>query len=173
MRPHQFLGRRYAGKLLATRLESLRDANALVVALSPGGTIVADAIAIALGARLSLWWSVPSPDVRGRTVIAVDDGIVTAEPARPILRAISAQVPTRIVLATPIADRAALYDLHAHVDVVALQVEDDLTSVASRYQSFRAITHDEARELVESARARSAADSTRRFRAVSSLPPPG
>ena len=172
MRPHRFLGRRYAGKLLATRLESLREANALVIALSPGGLIVADAIAIAIGGRLSRW-TAPTPDVRARTVIAVDDGIVASESVRAVLATMRAMVPTHLVFATPIADRCALDEVRREADAVALQIEEGLTSVASRYQSYREITDEEARELIECARARSAADSTRKMRAVpSSMPPP-
>jgi predicted phosphoribosyltransferase len=173
MGPHRFLGRRQAGKLLATRLDAFADSSPLIIALSPGGTIVADAVAAALRARLALW-CVPSPDVRSRTVIAVDDGLLEVAPARAALRAMRSRTPTHLVLAVPVADRAASLELRADVDVVvSLQLEDDLPSVAARYRAFRDISEEEARELFESARARTSADSTRRMRATpSSMPPP-
>jgi predicted phosphoribosyltransferase len=106
-------------------------------------------------------------------VIAVDDGVVAWEPVSAVLATMRAMVPTHLVFATPIADRRALDELRKEAVAVALQIEEGLTSVASRYQSYREITDAEALELVECARARSAADSTRKLRAVpSSMPPP-
>ncbi len=167
MGPHFFLGRRYAGKLLATRLEEFRDTSPLVIALSPGGSIVADAVAAALGARLALWSS-PTPDVRSRTVIAIDDGVIVADSARVSLRSIRARMPAQLVFAVPVANRSALLELRGDADqVFALQVEEALPSIASRYRSIREVSWDEARELVEGARARTSCESTRKIRIVS------
>src|SRR6266498_4192167 len=44
----------------------------------------------------------PSPDVRGRTVILVDDGLATGSTMRAAVAALRRQSPARIVVAVPI-----------------------------------------------------------------------
>src|SRR6516162_11172690 len=47
----------------------------------------------------------PAPDVRGRTVILVDDGLATGASMQAAIRALREQQPDRIVVAVPVAAR--------------------------------------------------------------------
>jgi putative phosphoribosyl transferase len=49
----------------------------------------------------------PPPDVRGRTIILVDDGIATGSTMRAAILVIRQQQPARLVVAVPIATVAA------------------------------------------------------------------
>src|ERR671933_839294 len=60
----------------------------------------------------------PAPDVRGRTVILVDDGLATGATMRAAVAALRQQRPARIVVAVPVAARSTCEELKTHVDEV-------------------------------------------------------
>lgn len=171
MGPHRFLTRRHAGKLLATRLDDFAQDTPLVVALSSGGVVVADGVAAALCAPLQRW-AVPSPDVRGRIVIAVDDALIDAARTCELLRSMRSRVPTWLVFAVPVALRDALARVRAEVDVaVALQLERELDSPSDRYVRFPFVDELESAAILDNARERLSLMPTRRTRAITSVPP--
>ena len=61
----------------------------------------------------------PPPDVRGRTVILVDDGLATGATMLAAIKALQQQKPARIVVAVPTADPETCEELRAEVhDVI-------------------------------------------------------
>jgi putative phosphoribosyl transferase len=60
----------------------------------------------------------PPPDVRGRTVILVDDGLATGATMRAALAALRQQGPARVVVALPTAAPETCDELRAEADEV-------------------------------------------------------
>ncbi len=76
-------------------------------------------------------------DVRGRSVIVVDDGLATGGTARAALRALRARGPSRLVLAVPVGARDSAESLREEADeVVCLLEPDTLGAVGAWYQHF-------------------------------------
>src|SRR5438874_6038364 len=60
----------------------------------------------------------PPPDVRGRTVILVDDGLATGSSMRAAAAALRRQQPARIVVAVPVAAPPTCREFRGEVDDV-------------------------------------------------------
>ncbi|MFJ4584881.1 phosphoribosyltransferase [Streptomyces echinatus] len=60
----------------------------------------------------------PPPDLKGRTVIVVDDGLATGATARAALRHIRRRGPARLVLAVPVGAPDSLDSLATEADTV-------------------------------------------------------
>ncbi|MBD0321648.1 MAG: phosphoribosyltransferase, partial [Gemmatimonadetes bacterium] len=58
----------------------------------------------------------PAPDIEGRTVILVDDGVATGGTVRAAIRALRERRPREIVLAVPVGAVESLDSLRAEVD---------------------------------------------------------
>ncbi len=77
------------------------------------------------------------PDIAGRTVIVVDDGLATGATARVALDALRLRNPEQIVLAVPVAPSAALRELEPHADaIVCLESHRDFGSVGQYFEDF-------------------------------------
>jgi putative phosphoribosyl transferase len=91
----------------------------------------------------------PALELRGRTVILVDDGLATGATMRAAALAVRARAPTRLVVAVPVAAEPTCDELGAEVDeVVCAQTPEPFLSVGSWYQDFSQTTDDEVRELL-------------------------
>jgi erythromycin esterase-like protein/predicted phosphoribosyltransferase len=91
----------------------------------------------------------PPPDVAGRTVIVVDDGLATGSTMRAAVEALQEDEPARVVIAVPVADPAVCADLRARVDeTVCLLTPSPLRAVGSWYEDFSQISDDEVRALL-------------------------
>ncbi len=91
----------------------------------------------------------PPPDVAGRTVILVDDGLATGYTARAAARAMRRAGAGRIVLAVPVASPDTLRALEEEVDdTVAVVSPYDLHSVGAWYEDFRQTTDQEVLDLL-------------------------
>lgn len=110
-----------AGRKLSSQLASLRDDLPLVLALPRGGASIAREIAVALRApfevfreeRLTLM-------VEARTVVLVDDGVVTGATARAAIRSLKQRGALRVILAVPEGPSAVLAALKEEAEVVSL-----------------------------------------------------
>ncbi|MEV5734890.1 phosphoribosyltransferase family protein [Streptomyces sp. NPDC052292] len=60
----------------------------------------------------------PPPELRGRTVIVVDDGLATGATARAALRHVRRRGPARLVLAVPVGAPDSLDSLAAEADTI-------------------------------------------------------
>jgi len=78
------------------------------------------------------------PDVLGRTVIIIDDGIATGATTRTALRAVRAQEPKELVLAVPVAAKDSLEELREEADaIVCLETPEWFDAVGAFYNDFR------------------------------------
>lgn len=104
-----------------------------------------------LGRRVRLYRGErPLPDVKGRTVLLVDDGLATGGTARAAARAVRVLGPRRLVLAVPVAAaRTAKALLGEEVDeVVAVQEPPMLGSVGVWYEDFHQVDDEEVLALL-------------------------
>lgn len=100
----------------------------------------------------------PLPDVRGRTVVLVDDGIATGGTARAALRDLRRRGPSRLVLATPVGARDARDALRGECDeLVCLETPTWFHAIGEWYEDFRQLTDAEVLVWLERARREHAA----------------
>ena len=86
----------------------------------------------------------PLPDLEGKTVVLVDDGLATGATIRAAARAIRSHRPRRLVAAVPVASRLGMADIRDEVDeIVAVVVGDEFASVSAAYETFEPMTDDE------------------------------
>src|SRR2546430_15379168 len=58
----------------------------------------------------------PAPDVRGRTVILVDDGLATGSTMRAAVAALRRQGPARVIVAVPVGAPQTCAEFEAEAD---------------------------------------------------------
>jgi predicted phosphoribosyltransferase len=91
----------------------------------------------------------PPPDVAGRTVILVDDGLATGATMRAAVAASRQQRPARIVIAVPTASPDTSEALKAEADdVVCAMTPEPFFAVGHWYEDFTQTTDDEVRDLL-------------------------
>jgi len=96
----------------------------------------------------------PHPDVRGKTVILIDDGLATGSTMRAAVAALSQQGPAKIVVAVPVAAEETCEALADEVDeVVCGAIPEPFFAVGYWYEDFDQTTDDEVRELLSRSRA--------------------
>jgi erythromycin esterase-like protein/predicted phosphoribosyltransferase len=91
----------------------------------------------------------PPPDLAGRTVILVDDGLATGSTMLAALWAVREDDPARIVVAVPVADPEVCEALRREADdVVCLRTPKPLRAVGAWYDDFEQTSDEEVRELL-------------------------
>ena len=91
----------------------------------------------------------PPPDVAGRTVSLVDDGLATGATMRAAIQALRQQEPRRIVVAVPTASPDTCETLKAEADdVICAMTPEPFFAVGHWYEDFTQTTDDEVRELL-------------------------
>jgi predicted phosphoribosyltransferase len=91
----------------------------------------------------------PEPDVKGRSVILVDDGLATGSTMLAALQALRQQQPARIVMAVPTAPPETCEEMRTKADdVVCAITPEPFYSVGSWYEDFSQATDEEVRELL-------------------------
>src|SRR6267378_1661882 len=169
-KPGLFRDRREAGRLLAEKLADYADrSDVLVLALPPGGVRVLneqlverlgipeqmiDAVAARerqeLARRERLYrGGRPPPDVRGRTVILVDDGLATGATMQAAIQALRQQNPARIVVAVPTASPETCEEMKTKADhVICAITPDPFQAVGRWYQDFSQTSDEEVEALL-------------------------
>lgn len=92
----------------------------------------------------------PHPDVKGRTVIVVDDGIATGATTRAALQAMRESKAGKIVLAVPVAPDDTLEKLRGECDdIVCLESHTFFGAIGAYYADFSQVSDDEVIALLD------------------------
>src|SRR5439155_8350549 len=96
----------------------------------------------------------PEPDVRGKTVILIDDGLATGSTMRAAAAALRQQNPARIVVAVPVSAPQTCNEYRMGVDeIICAKTPEPFLGVGQSYQDFSQTTDEEVRELLAGANA--------------------
>jgi erythromycin esterase-like protein/predicted phosphoribosyltransferase len=99
----------------------------------------------------------PPPEVRGKTVVLVDDGLATGSTMRAAAEALRQMGPARIVAAVPVAAAMTCDSLRDAVDESVCALTPDLFyAVGLWYEDFSPTTDEEVRDLLRRAEERNA-----------------
>jgi putative phosphoribosyl transferase len=91
----------------------------------------------------------PLPDLRGKAIILIDDGLATGASMRAAVLAAREHHPARIVVATPVAAEQTVRSFQDEVDdVVCVQAPRHLEGVGQWYEDFSQTTDEEVRGLL-------------------------
>lgn len=91
----------------------------------------------------------PAPDLRGKTILLVDDGIATGSTTEAAIRVLRAQGVARIVIAVAVASPAALQRLsHLADEVVSVLKPPALSSVGEWFNDFLQVDDGEVTRLL-------------------------
>ena len=95
----------------------------------------------------------PAPDLHGRTVIVVDDGLATGATMHAALLAIRQQEPAHLVMAVPVGAADSCDALQGVADeVVCVAMPEPFRAVGLWYRQFPQTSDDEVRTLLDDAR---------------------
>ena len=95
----------------------------------------------------------PFPQLAGRTVIVVDDGLATGSTMRAAVRALRRAGPGQIVVAAPVAARETVRGLAREADeVVCSKIPEEFYAVSAWYEEFEQTTDQEVRSLLDAAK---------------------
>jgi putative phosphoribosyl transferase len=91
-------------------------------------------------------------DLRGRTVIVVDDGLATGSTMMAAILALRESEPARVVVAVPVGPADTCSDVAAQADeVVCLDMPEGFFAVGQFYEDFSQTTDAEVRQLLQAA----------------------
>ena len=91
----------------------------------------------------------PPPEIEGRSVILVDDGLATGASMRAAAQAVSQQKPAKLIVAVPVAAPETCDEFRNEVDdVVCARTPEPFNAVGLWYEDFSQTTDDEVRELL-------------------------
>jgi putative phosphoribosyl transferase len=94
----------------------------------------------------------PAPDLRGRTVILVDDGIATGTTMKVAIAALKQQELSKLVVAVPVAPLSTCEEMKKMVEeVVCLLMPEDFMAIGAWYADFRQVSDQEVCDLLERA----------------------
>ena len=97
----------------------------------------------------------PAPEVEGKTVIVVDDGIATGSTMLAAVAALRRLQAGRIVVAAPTIARSTYHQIRAAADdVVAVIAPEEFYGVGQWYEDFSQTTDEEVRDLLKQANQR-------------------
>jgi predicted phosphoribosyltransferase len=97
----------------------------------------------------------PMPDLHGKTVILIDDGLATGATMRAAAKALHHLGPAKIVVAVPAAASETCDEFRAEVDeIICAITPEPFYSVGSWYKDFSQTSDEEVHELLARASAR-------------------
>ena len=91
----------------------------------------------------------PAPEVRGRTVILVDDGLATGATMRAAAAALGQQGAAKIIVAVPVGAPTTCREIRDEVDdILCLHTPISFMGVGQYYEDFSQTSDEEVRELL-------------------------
>lgn len=91
----------------------------------------------------------PPPQLRGKCVILIDDGIATGATIRSAIKAVRAQAPARVVVAAPLAPAETVAELGREADdVVCLATPEPFMAIGCWYHEFPQTSDAEVKEYL-------------------------
>lgn len=94
----------------------------------------------------------PPIDVKGHTVILVDDGLATGSSMLVAVRALRRKNPSHMVVAVPVASPTTCAEFQSEVDqVVCAITPEPFWGVGQWYRDFSQTTDEEVRQLLKNA----------------------
>ena len=94
----------------------------------------------------------PYPELEGKDVVLVDDGLATGATMRAAAMAVKTRSPASIVVAVPVGSSSAVARVAAVVDrVICLESPASFYAVGQFYADFRQTSDQEVRELLQAA----------------------
>ena len=92
----------------------------------------------------------PPPDVAGKVVILVDDGLATGATMKAAAAALRKQGPSKIVVAVPLSSASACEEFGSEVDAIVCPVTPEpFYGVGMWYEDFSQTTDQEVRDLLK------------------------
>ncbi len=92
----------------------------------------------------------PRPQIEGRTVIVIDDGIATGATVRAALQAVRKANPDHLVLAVPVASPDVIASLRTLADeTVCLETPEFLGAIGAYYLDFRQVSDNDVKDVLE------------------------
>lgn len=89
-------------------------------------------------------------DVRGKTVILIDDGLATGSTMRAAIIALKQHHPARLVVAVPIGSPEACSEIADEVDeIICARTPDPFMAVGFWYNNFTQTSDAEVRDLLD------------------------
>jgi len=172
-----FVDRKDAGERLASQLVKYKNKNPYIFGLPRGGVPVAYEVAKALDAPLDTLTTrklgaplypefgfmerrikkyrgtLEMPDLKGKTVILVDDGIATGVTIQAAVRYLKTFRPQKLVIAVPVGAPDSVKKLQKEVDeVICLYTPDNFNAVGQWYQEFDQTSDEEVLALLNKKR---------------------
>jgi predicted phosphoribosyltransferase len=92
----------------------------------------------------------PPPDLRGKTVILVDDGLATGSTMRAAVMAVRQHAPARVIVAVPVGAASTCDEFTDVTDeTICARTPEPFLAVGQWYVDFAQTTDDEVRALLE------------------------
>jgi putative phosphoribosyl transferase len=91
----------------------------------------------------------PAPDLYGRVVVLVDDGVATGATARAALRAVRDRGAARLLLAVPVAAPDSLATFTDADEVVTLLAPAHFVAVGRWYDDFAQLSDEDVRRALD------------------------
>lgn len=97
----------------------------------------------------------PYPDLAGKTVVIVDDGIATGATIRAAAVSARRRKAARVILAAPVGSSRAVRELSEVADqVVCLSTPEDFEAIGEFYEEFEQVEDEVVRKIVLDAQSR-------------------
>jgi putative phosphoribosyl transferase len=88
-------------------------------------------------------------DLRGRTVVLIDDGLATGSTMKAAVQAVRALAPARIIVAVPVGSPETCREFAKIADeIVCARTPERFNAVGQWYRDFSQTTDDEVRQLL-------------------------